>query len=168
VQRSEHSRAISTPHRPSKPDFISPPLSISHALIIVVRSEEESTTIKSSTREFKFKMSKSEKSSLPLPAAPAQPPPPYEAIESSRRVEARTGTATGTGPIDPEVGENENENTPLLGPIAPFPYHRNRIRRYVKALLIGCTLVLILYYASVKIIGSKGDEVWKKRVGVVG
>jgi hypothetical protein len=99
-------------------------------------------------------MSKSEKSNLP---SPPQPPPPYEEVESGGRVEA--------GPIDPEVGENEN--TPLLGPIAPFPYHRNRRWRYLKAILIGWTLVLIIY-AAVEIIGSKGDEVWKKKVVVVG
>jgi hypothetical protein len=87
-------------------------------------------------------MSKSQQSDLP-------PPPPYEEIESGR-VEAEPG--------------DENENTPLIRRIAPT---RSRIWGILKAILIGWTLVLILA-AAVKIIGGKGDEVWKKRVVIVG
>jgi hypothetical protein len=98
-------------------------------------------------------MSKSQQSDVPLPS---QPPPPYEEVESGR-VEA--GAGTGTGP--------DNENTPLLGRIDPFPYNRNRIWRFLKPILIGVIFVLILGTA-VKVIGGKGDEVWKTRVGVIG
>ena len=100
-------------------------------------------------------------SDLPLPP---QPPPPYEAIDSSRRVEAGTGTRA----IDPEVGEN----TPLIGErIAPFTHQssRDRLWRYIRVLLTGGILVLFLY-AGVEIsgIGRMGDGVVKKSVGIVG
>jgi hypothetical protein len=98
-------------------------------------------------------MSKSNQSDLPLPA---QPPPPYEEVESGR-------TGSGTGPVD----SGDNENTPLLGRIDPFPYNRNRIWRFLKVMLIGVIFVIILGTA-VEIIGGKGDEVWKARVGVIG
>jgi hypothetical protein len=90
-------------------------------------------------------MSKSQQSDLPLPP---QPPPPYEEVESGR----------------PQPGD---ENTPLLGRPDPFPYTHNRIWRFLKPMLIGMIFVLILGTA-VKIIGGKGDEVWKARVVVIG
>jgi hypothetical protein len=86
------------------------------------------------------------------------PPPPYEEIESGR-----DEAETGTGPVDLDIGEN----TPLLGRIAHIPYTHNRLWRCLKAILMGGVLVLILGTA-VNIIGGMGDEVWKKRVGVVG
>jgi hypothetical protein len=86
------------------------------------------------------------------------PPPPYEEVEAGL---LRAG---------------EDENTPLMGRVSPFPYGRNRRWRFLRVLFVVITMLLLVGIGFVVVGGrwkgrgrGKGEEeVRVVRVGVVG